>query len=119
GYVWANGGGGGGLGGRCGAPADPEAFARATDARTRAYYAETLPNPKLTVFPVAEVADIGRALGVPLIMDNTAAPLICRPLDHGAAIGVDSMTKDVGGHRPSICGVVVARGGHVVGGHLG
>src|SRR5882757_3519421 len=38
-------------------PADPEAFARATDARTRAYYAETLPNPKLTVFPIREVAD--------------------------------------------------------------
>ena len=55
-------------------PADPEAFRRATDDRTRAYYAETLPNPKLTVFPIGEVAAIGRELGVPLIMDNTAAP---------------------------------------------
>lgn len=55
-------------------PADPEAFARATDDRTRAYYAETLPNPKLHVFPIREVAEIGRRLGVPLIMDNTAAP---------------------------------------------
>jgi len=53
-------------------PADPESFRRATDERTRAYYAETLPNPKLTVFPIGEVAAIGRALGVPLIMDNTA-----------------------------------------------
>ena len=41
-------------------PADPQAFRRATDARTRAYYAETLPNPKLTVFPIGEVAAIGR-----------------------------------------------------------
>src|ERR1044071_2780054 len=41
-------------------PADPEAFRRATDARTRAYYAETLPNPKLTVFPIGEVATLGR-----------------------------------------------------------
>src|SRR5262249_60317334 len=49
-------------------PADPEAFRRATDGRTRAYYAETLPNPKLTVFPIAEVAAIGREHGVPLIM---------------------------------------------------
>src|SRR4029450_6300116 len=54
-------------------PADPEAFRRATDDRTRAYYAETLPNPKLTVLPIGEVAAIGRELGVPLIMDNTAA----------------------------------------------
>jgi len=59
-------------------PADPEGFARATDARTRAYYAETLPNPKLQVFPIAEVAAIGRKLGIPLIMDNTAAPVMCR-----------------------------------------
>src|SRR5215475_8830247 len=51
-------------------PADPEAFRRATDERTRAYYAETLPNPKLTVFPIGEVAAIGGELGVPLIMDN-------------------------------------------------
>ncbi len=66
-------------------PADPEAFARATDDRTRCYYAETLPNPKLHVFPIREVAEIGRRFGVPLIVDNTAAPIICRPLDHGAA----------------------------------
>src|SRR4029077_784011 len=59
-------------------PSDPEAFRRATDERTRAYYAETLPNPKLTVFPISEVATIGRGLGVPLIMDNTCAPMICR-----------------------------------------
>jgi len=91
-------------------PADPEAFRRATDARTRAYYAETLPNPKLTVFPIAEVAAIGRPLGIPLIMDNTAAPLICRPLDHGAAVVVYSTTKYVGGHGTSIGGLVIDGG---------
>ena len=58
-------------------PADPEAFARATDDRTRAYYAETLPNPKLIAFPIAEVAAIGRKFGIPLIMDNTAPPCWC------------------------------------------
>src|SRR5512144_36781 len=67
-------------------PADPENFRRATDSRTRAYYAETLPNPKLTVFPIAEVAAIGQSFGIPLIVDNTAAPLLVRPFDHGAAI---------------------------------
>ena len=57
-------------------PTDPQAFANATDDRTRCFYAETLPNPKLKVFPIKEVAEIGRKLGVPLIMDNTAAPIL-------------------------------------------
>jgi O-acetylhomoserine (thiol)-lyase len=91
-------------------PADPEAFRRATDERTRAYYAETLPNPKLTVFPIAEVAAIGREFGIPLIVDNTAAPLLARPLDHGAAIVVYSTTKYIGGHGTSIGGVIVDGG---------
>ena len=90
--------------------ADPEAFARATDERTRAYYAETLPNPKLEVFPIAEVAEIGRRFGVPLIMDNTAAPLLCRPLEHGAAVVVYSATKYLGGHGTSIGGLIVDGG---------
>lgn len=91
-------------------PSDPEAFRRATDERTRAYYAETLPNPKLEVFPIAEVAAIGREFGVPLIMDNTAAPLLCRPFDHGAAIVVYSATKYLGGHGTSIGGLIVDSG---------
>jgi O-acetylhomoserine (thiol)-lyase len=91
-------------------PADPEAFRKATDAKTRCYYAETLPNPKLNVFPIKEVADIGRALGVPLIMDNTACPVLCRPIEHGAAIVVHSTTKYIGGHGNSIGGVVVDGG---------
>jgi O-acetylhomoserine (thiol)-lyase len=91
-------------------PADPENFRRATDRKTRAYYAETLPNPKLTVFPIAEVADIGRPLGIPLIVDNTAAPLLARPFDHGAAIVVYSTTKYIGGHGTSIGGVIIDGG---------
>lgn len=91
-------------------PSDPENFRRATDERTRCYYAETLPNPKLHVFPIKEVADIGRELGVPLIMDNTAAPMICKPLDHGAAIVMYSTTKYIGGHGTSIGGVIIDGG---------
>lgn len=91
-------------------PEDPQAFARATDERTRAYYAETLPNPKLSVFPIAEVAEIGRKLGIPLIVDNTAAPLLARPLEHGAAIVVYSTTKYIGGHGTSIGGVIIDGG---------
>ncbi|MER9295192.1 PLP-dependent transferase [Mesorhizobium sp. M0621] len=91
-------------------PSDPENFRRATDARTRAYYAESLPNPKLHVFPIKEVADIGRSLGVPLIVDNTAAPLILRPFDHGAAVVVYSATKYIGGHGTTIGGLIIDGG---------
>ncbi len=91
-------------------PADPEAFRGATDDKTRAYYAEVLPNPKLNVFPIREVADIGRSFGVPLIADNTATPLIARPFDHGAAVVVYSATKYVGGHGASIGGLIVDGG---------
>ncbi|WP_424813414.1 O-acetylhomoserine aminocarboxypropyltransferase/cysteine synthase family protein [Roseococcus sp. YIM B11640] len=91
-------------------PSEPENFARATDERTRAYYGETLPNPKLQVFPIAEVAAIGRPLGIPLILDNTAAPFLAQPLQHGAAILVYSATKYLGGHGTSIAGAIVDGG---------
>lgn len=91
-------------------PADPENFRRATDAKTRCYYGETLPNPKLAVFPIAEVAKMGRELGVPLIMDNTASPVLCQPIKHGAAITMHSTTKYIGGHGTSIGGIIVDGG---------
>ncbi len=91
-------------------PSDPENFRKATDDKTRCYYAETLPNPKLNVFPIKQVADIGRSLGVPLIMDNTAAPLLVRPFDHGAAVVMYSTTKYIGGHGTSIGGLVIDGG---------
>lgn len=91
-------------------PANPQSFRNATDAKTRAYYAETLPNPKLKVFPIREVADIANDIGVPLITDNTAAPILCKPLDHGAHIVVYSTTKYIGGHGTSIGGLIVDGG---------
>lgn len=91
-------------------PGDPEAFRNATDDKTRVYYAETLPNPKLEVFPIKEVADIGRSLGVPLIMDNTAAHGLCKPFEHGAAIIASSCTKYIGGHGNSIGGIIIDSG---------
>ena len=91
-------------------PVDPGAFARATDDRTRAYYAETLPNPKLRVFPIAEVAAIGRKFGIPLIVDNTAAPILSRPLAHGASVVVYSTTKFIGGHGAAIGGAIIDGG---------
>jgi O-acetylhomoserine (thiol)-lyase len=91
-------------------PSDPENFRRATDERTRAYYLETLPNPKLIVPPIAEIAAIGRDYGIPLIVDNTATPLLARPFEHGAAIVVYSATKYLGGHGNSIGGLIVDGG---------
>jgi len=91
-------------------PADPDAFRRAADARTRAFFGETLPNPKLVPFPIQEVALIGEELGIPLIVDNTAAPLICRPFDHGAHVVVYSTTKYIGGHGTSIGGLLIDSG---------
>ena len=62
------------------------------------------------MFPIEEVAAIGQRFGVPLIMDNTACPVVCKPFDHGAAVTVYSTTKYVGGHGNSIGGVIVDSG---------
>ena len=91
-------------------PSDPSNFEKLTDDKTRGYYAETLPNPKLNVFPIEEVSNIGLKYGIPLIVDNTAAPLTCKPIEHGAAIVVHSLTKWIGGHGTSIGGIIVDGG---------
>ncbi len=91
-------------------PSNPENFIDATDEKTRAYYAESLPNPKLVVFPIEEIAKIGRSRGIPLIVDNTAAPLIIKPIAHGAAIVVYSATKFLEGHGTSLGGFIIDSG---------
>ncbi len=91
-------------------PSDPKNFEKKIDEKTRAFYGETLPNPYLRVFPIKEVSDIGRKYNIPLIMDNTAAPIICRPLEHGAAIVIHSLTKYIGGHGTVVGGSIVDGG---------
>ena len=91
-------------------PSDPNNFLKQTDEKTRAYYGEILPNPSFEVFPIQEVADLGRPLGIPLIVDNTAAPIICKPIEHGAAIVIHSTTKFIGGHGTSIGGIIIDSG---------
>ena len=91
-------------------PSDPSNFEKLTDDKTRGYYAETLPNPKLNVFPIEEVANIGLKFGIPLIVDNTAAPITCKPIEYGAAVVVHSLTKWIGGHGNSIGGIIVDGG---------
>ena len=85
-------------------PENPQNFKDATDENTRAYYGEVLPNPSFKVFPIEEVAELGKPLGIPLIVDNTAAPIICKPFDHGATALIHSTTKYIGGHGTSIGG---------------
>jgi O-acetylhomoserine (thiol)-lyase len=91
-------------------PTDPKNFEKLIDDRTRAFYAESLPNPHLRVFPIKEVSDIGRKHNIPLIVDNTASPIICKPFEHGAAVVVHSLTKYIGGHGTVIGGCVVDGG---------
>ena len=59
------------------------------------------------MFPIQEVSDIGRKYNIPLIIDNTAAPVICNPIEHGAAVVMHSLTKYIGGHGAVICGVII------------
>ena len=91
-------------------PKDPNNFEKLVDDKTRAFYGETLPNPYLRVFPIEEVSDIGRKYNIPLIMDNTAAPVICRPVEHGAAVVIHSLTKYIGGHGTVVAGSIVDAG---------
>ena len=91
-------------------PKDPNSFINLSDNKTRAFYAETLPNPKLNVFPIEEVASLGKKIGIPLIMDNTAAPITCKPFKHGAAIVIYSLTKWIGGHGNSVGGIIIDGG---------
>lgn len=92
-------------------PSDPENFRNAVTDKTKAFYGETVGNPKLDTFPIAEVAAIGREFGIPLVIDNTLpTPYLVRPIEHGAAVVVHSATKFIGGHGTSIGGLIVDGG---------
>ncbi|NMG02299.1 O-acetylhomoserine aminocarboxypropyltransferase/cysteine synthase family protein [Azoarcus taiwanensis] len=92
-------------------PSDPANFAAAITDRTKAVYGEIIGNPGLNVFDIAAVAEVTRAAGVPLVIDNTlASPYLCRPIEHGADIVVHSATKYIGGHGTTMGGVLVESG---------
>lgn len=78
---------------------------------TRCVFIESLANPGGVVQDIAGIADIAHAAGIPLIVDNTmASPALCRPIEHGADIIVESGTKFLGGHGNSIAGLIVDSG---------
>ncbi|HCI82714.1 MAG TPA: bifunctional O-acetylhomoserine aminocarboxypropyltransferase/cysteine synthase [Ktedonobacter sp.] len=90
---------------------DPENYRKAITPRTRAFYGETIGNPRGDVLDIKAVADIAHENGIPLVIDSTfATPYLCRPIEHGADIVVHSATKFIGGHGTSIAGVVVESG---------
>ena len=92
-------------------PDDLDAWRSAIRANTKAFYAETLGNPKGDVLDFAGVSAIAHEHKIPLVIDNTlATPYLCNPLSHGADIVVHSATKFIGGHGTSIGGVIVDGG---------
>ncbi len=92
-------------------PDDPENFRRAIQPNTKAIFSETLGNPAINLIDIVAIADVAHEVGVPLIVDNTAAsPYLCQPIRHGADIVVHSATKFLGGHGTTMGGVVVESG---------
>jgi O-acetylhomoserine (thiol)-lyase len=89
---------------------DPSSFGRAIDQNTKAVFLELIGNPRLDVHDLASIADVAHARGVPVIVDNTFAPLLAQPIKHGADIVIHSATKWIGGHGTAIGGVVVDGG---------
>ncbi|MET0894467.1 MAG: bifunctional o-acetylhomoserine/o-acetylserine sulfhydrylase [Acidimicrobiia bacterium] len=92
-------------------PDDLDAWRAAVRPNTKAFYGESIGNPKGDVFDFEGVAAVAHEAGVPLVIDNTlASPFLCRPLEHGADIVVHSATKFIGGHGTSIGGIIVDGG---------
>ncbi len=89
-----------------------EAFERQIDDSTRALYLESIGNPAFHVPDFEAIANVAHASGLPLIVDNTfgCAGYLCRPIDHGADIVVNSATKWIGGHGTSMGGIIVDAG---------
>jgi O-acetylhomoserine (thiol)-lyase len=92
-------------------PDDLDAWRQAVRPTTRAFYAETMGNPKGDVLDFAGVSAVAHEHDLPLVVDNTVAtPYLCQPLAHGADIVLHSATKFIGGHGTSIGGVIVDGG---------
>ena len=92
-------------------PAKPEQIAANTDARTKLVYCESIGNPAINVVDIPAFAAAAHAQGLPLVVDNTvASPALCRPIELGADIVVESLTKYINGHGNSIGGAIIDGG---------
>jgi O-acetylhomoserine (thiol)-lyase len=89
----------------------PAAIDKLIDDKTRAVFCESVGNPAGNICDIAGLADVAHSHGVPLIVDNTVAtPILLRPIEHGADIVMESLTKFMGGHGTSLGGVIVDGG---------
>ena len=92
-------------------PDEPQAWRDAVKENTKAFFGESIPNPKGDVLDIEPIAEVTREAGVPFIIDNTiATPYLLRPFDYGANVVVHSATKFLGGHGNSMGGFVVENG---------
>ncbi|HTY13347.1 MAG TPA: O-acetylhomoserine aminocarboxypropyltransferase/cysteine synthase family protein [Candidatus Omnitrophota bacterium] len=89
---------------------DFKALEKAITPKTKAVYAETIGNPKLDIADIEGYAKVAHQHGIPLVVDNTSAPYIFKPIDFGADIVVYSATKFIGGHGTTLGGVIVDSG---------
>ena len=92
-------------------PDDIESWRAAVRPNTKAFYGESIANPKNDILDIRAVADLAHEIGVPLIVDNTVAtPYLIRPIEWGADIVVHSATKYIGGHGTAIAGAIIDSG---------
>jgi O-acetylhomoserine (thiol)-lyase len=91
---------------------EPDSIERLIDDKTKGIYLETIGNPRFNVPDFEKISQIAKNHGIPLIVDNTfgACGYLCRPIEHGADIVVQSATKWIGGHGTTIGGVIVDAG---------
>jgi len=89
----------------------PEAVATLIDEKTRAVFCESVGNPAGNICDLDEMARVAHDHGIPFIVDNTvASPILLQPIEHGADIVVNSLTKFLGGHGTTLGGVIVDSG---------
>lgn len=90
---------------------NPDNFKAAVQDNTRAFFVESLGNPKLDVLDLEAIAEHSKAAGVPFIVDNTVAtPTLLNPIKHGANIVIHSLTKYIGGQGTSLGGAIIDAG---------
>ena len=92
-------------------PDDPQQFADAVQDNTRAFFAESLGNPKLDVLDLKAISTLAQDAKVPFIVDNTVAtPALLNPIEHGANIVIHSLTKYINGNGTTMGGVIIDAG---------
>ncbi len=92
-------------------PSDPESWKKAVKPNTKAFFGETIANPKNEILDIRTIADIAHSVGVPLIVDNTVAtPYLIKPIDFGADVVVHSATKFLSGHGNAVVGAIIDAG---------